>query len=312
MRSPEEIYERISAASRVEGIHENWSEYRAQVTAYLTEHTEQGSSLLICGAGRLGDYDLPALQNHFKTITLADVDSEAVREGLRYWGLSAKEETMEDSDYYFSGASADDAPLRLRTVNLTGITKEDYIEWIRLILEGYEKKLPEEVFAAQLEGFLHKVYAGIFHHDPGLGFCRFDYTACLGVHSQLNNTFAYLWMTLSDLLGAQDDSSDLPGAEGDFANLTERIFGVIRSNTAPIIERAGRALQDSAMEGCIVGLEVERIGVGGAVDGAAQAFAYYAAQHIEGEAELSAPLDLIWNYDPARNKAYRMRLITIL
>jgi hypothetical protein len=63
------------------------------------------------------------------------------------------------------------------------------------------------------------------------------------------------------------------------------------------------------MEGCFVGLEVERIGVEGPVDGAAQAFAGYAALHIEGEAELSDPVDLIWDYDPGRNKSYRMRLM---
>ena len=318
MVSPEEIYERISRLSRVEGIYDAWKDYRDQVTAYLTEHAPEGGSLLILGAGRLGDLDVPALLQHFESITLADLDPEAMREGLAYWGLQAEEVTengeitgtdveasdTEDSSvttpggFFDTGFSGEKKPkLTLRKVNLTGITKEHYIEWIQLILEGYDQKLDPEEFSERLEAYLKKVYGSTFRHDPHLGFCRYDHAAILGVHSQLNNTFAYLWMVLGDLLGPAPES------------VTERIFALIRSNTGVITDRVSRAVQQSAMESCFVGLEVERIGTEGPVDGAAQAFAGYAALHIEGEAELSDPVDLIWDYDKANHKSYRMRLM---
>ena len=292
MRTPEEIYDRILRAARTEGIHEAWKEYRRSVTDYLIAHAEKGSTLLILGAGRMGDLDLPKLMTHFGSVTLADIDREAMEEGLAYWKLSA-----EGTDPYGNDI------LRIREVDLTGITREHYIEWIRLILEGYEKHLPGEEFASSLEHYLKRVYQETFHHDPGLGFCRYDHAAILGVHSQLNNMFAYLWLTLSDLLGNGKEP------ENDFEMVTDRIFSLIRSHTGNLTDRISKAVQDCASEGAFVGLEMERIGVPGPVDGAAQAFSGYAAMHIEGEAEICDPVDLIWDYDPGRNKSYRMRLM---
>lgn len=77
-----ELLATFHASQRIPGAWEAWRGYRGQVTDYILENSQRGTSLAVFGAGRLNDLSLPQLLEHFSKVTLFDLDEAAMWEAV--------------------------------------------------------------------------------------------------------------------------------------------------------------------------------------------------------------------------------------
>lgn len=267
-----DLLSRLLELQRIPDAYKNWREYRLALTEFLTRYTEPGSTVLIVGAGRCSDFDLRCLEERFSRILLLDRDGSAMREGILEQGADAEKVI----------------PVR---ADLLGVSDADYQT---LFFELREEAVRRKAFgASDNEGFgqtfldlMKKTLSARRPDDELLSELNTDYVVCCGVHSQMLSLFAEAAIVFGRALPFR----------------TEPVFSFLHSENETVARELNGKLFASAKKGVFLGLETERISMPGGIEGAAQAI----ADLDEQKGGAFASTEMLWPFDPARNKYYRM------
>ncbi|MGN0341744.1 MAG: hypothetical protein ACI4DO_03030 [Roseburia sp.] len=172
------IYEKLQALQHIETAYEDWSDYRDAMTSYVLTHTGADSTLAIFGAGACNDLDLALLASHFKRITLIDSDAKSMDDAKARYGLT---------DY---------PHLQCSVCDLTGISARRYEEFSDLLLDQikiFGTSIDMELLSDCAISYLHDVYDHLPAQPVVFAADSFHYSVSFGLHSQLNNMFAWIW-----------------------------------------------------------------------------------------------------------------------
>ena len=160
--------DRLIASEVLPNAYKEWREYRQKLTDFIEENcvAEGGCKpvLAIWGAGRSNDIDLARLAERFKLV-LIDRDAEGLVQACKTYGLEKTDVICGDLPFW-------------------NIELETYQMFEALLAEGEEAEIVIEHLKQVAFDNSHRVL-------PDIG-RRFDYSVCVGLHSQLNARFAGL------------------------------------------------------------------------------------------------------------------------
>jgi hypothetical protein len=160
--------DRLIASEVLPNAYKEWRGYRQKLTDFIEENcvTEGGRKpvLAIWGAGRSNDIDLARLAERFKLV-LIDRDAEGLAQACKTYGLEATDAICVDLPFW-------------------NVEFEIYEMFEALLAEGEEAEIVIEHLKQVAFDNSHRVL-------PDIG-RRFDYSVCVGLHSQLNARFAGL------------------------------------------------------------------------------------------------------------------------
>lgn len=160
--------DRLIASEVLPNAYKEWREYRQKLTDFIEENcvAEGGCKpvLAIWGAGRSNDIDLARLAERFKLV-LIDRDAEGLVQACKTYGLEKTDVICVDLPFW-------------------NVELETYEMFEALLAEGEEAEIVIEHLKQVAFDNSHRVL-------PDIG-RRFDYSVCVGLHSQLNARFAGL------------------------------------------------------------------------------------------------------------------------
>lgn len=160
--------DRLIASEVLPNAYKEWRGYRQKLTDFIEENcvTEGGCKpvLAIWGAGRSNDIDLARLAERFKLV-LIDRDAEGLVQACKTYGLEKTDVICVDLPFW-------------------NVELETYEMFEALLAEGEEAEIVIEHLKQVAFDNSHRVL-------PDIG-RRFDYSVCVGLHSQLNARFAGL------------------------------------------------------------------------------------------------------------------------
>lgn len=160
--------DRLIASEVLPNAYKEWRGYRQKLTDFIEENcvAEGGCKpvLAIWGAGRSNDIDLARLAERFKLV-LIDRDAEGLAQACKAYGLEEPDAICVDLPFW-------------------NVELETYEMFEALLAEGEEAEIVIEHLKQVAFDNSHRVL-------PDIG-RRFDYSVCVGLHSQLNARFAGL------------------------------------------------------------------------------------------------------------------------
>lgn len=160
--------DRLIASEILPNAYKEWRGYRQKLTDFIEENcvAEGGYKpvLAIWGAGRSNDIDLARLAERFKLV-LIDRDAEGLAQACKAYGLGETDAICVDLPFW-------------------NVELETYEMFEALLAEGEEAEIVIEHLKQVAFDNSHRVL-------PDIG-RRFDYSVCIGLHSQLNARFAGL------------------------------------------------------------------------------------------------------------------------
>lgn len=160
--------DRLIASEVLPNAYKEWRGYRQKLTDFIEENcvAEGGCKpvLAIWGAGRSNDIDLARLAERFKLV-LIDRDAEELAQACKAYGLEETDAICVDLPFW-------------------NVELETYEMFEALLAEGEEAEIVIEHLKQVAFDNSHRVL-------PEIG-RRFDYSVCVGLHSQLNARFAGL------------------------------------------------------------------------------------------------------------------------
>lgn len=160
--------DRLIASEVLPNAYKEWRGYRQKLTDFIEENcvAEGGRKpvLAIWGAGRSNDIDLARLAERFKLV-LIDRDAEGLAQACKTYGLEKTDAICVDLPFW-------------------NVELEAYEMFEALLAEGEEAEIVIEHLQQVAFDNSHRVL-------PEIG-RRFDYSVCIGLHSQLNARFAGL------------------------------------------------------------------------------------------------------------------------
>ncbi len=160
--------DRLIASEVLPNAYKEWRGYRQKLTDFIEENcvAEGGCKpvLAIWGAGRSNDIDLARLAERFKLV-LIDRDAEGLAQACKAYGLGETDAICVDLPFW-------------------NVELETYEMFEALLAEGEEAEIVIEHLKQVAFDNSHRVL-------PEIG-RRFDYSVCVGLHSQLNARFAGL------------------------------------------------------------------------------------------------------------------------
>lgn len=160
--------DRLIASEVLPNAYKEWRGYRQKLTDFIEENcvAEGGCKpvLAIWGAGRSNDIDLARLAERFKLV-LIDRDAEGLAQACKTYGLEKTDAICVDLPFW-------------------NVELETYEMFEALLAEGEEAEIVIEHLQQVAFDNSHRVL-------PDIG-RRFDYSVCVGLHSQLNARFAGL------------------------------------------------------------------------------------------------------------------------
>lgn len=160
--------DRLIASEVLPNAYKEWRGYRQKLTDFIEENcvAEGGGKpvLAIWGAGRSNDIDLARLAERFKLV-LIDRDAERLVQACKTYGLEKTDVICVDLPFW-------------------NVELETYEMFEALLAEGEEAEIVIEHLKQVAFDNSHRVL-------PDIG-RRFDYSVCVGLHSQLNARFAGL------------------------------------------------------------------------------------------------------------------------
>lgn len=160
--------DRLIASEVLPNAYKEWRGYRQKLTDFIEENcvAEGGCKpvLAIWGAGRSNDIDLARLAERFKLV-LIDRDAEGLVQACKTYGLEKTDVICVDLPFW-------------------NVELETYEMFEALLAEGEEAEIVIEHLKQVAFDNSHRVL-------PDIG-RRFDYSVCVGLHSQLNAKFAGL------------------------------------------------------------------------------------------------------------------------
>lgn len=160
--------DRLIASEVLPNAYKEWRGYRQKLTDFIEENCvaegERKPVLAIWGAGRSNDIDLARLAERFKLV-LIDRDAEGLVQACKTYGLEETDAICVDLPFW-------------------NVELETYEMFEALLAEGEEAEIVIEHLKQVAFDNSHRVL-------PDIG-RRFDYSVCVGLHSQLNARFAGL------------------------------------------------------------------------------------------------------------------------
>lgn len=160
--------DRLIASEVLPNAYKEWRGYRQKLTDFIEENcVAEGwckPVLAIWGAGRSNDIDLARLAERFKLV-LIDRDAEGLAQACKTYGLEETDAICVDIPFW-------------------NVELETYEMFEALLAEGEEAEIVIEHLKQVAFDNSHRVL-------PEIG-RRFDYSVCVGLHSQLNARFAGL------------------------------------------------------------------------------------------------------------------------
>lgn len=160
--------DRLIASEVLPNAYKEWRGYRQKLTDFIEENcvAEGGCKpvLAIWGAGRSNDIDLARLAERFKLV-LIDRDAEGLAQACKAYGLEETDAICVDLPFW-------------------NVEHETYEMFEALLAEGEEAEIVIEHLKQVAFDNSHRAL-------PEIG-RRFDYSVCVGLHSQLNARFAGL------------------------------------------------------------------------------------------------------------------------
>ena len=160
--------DRLIASEVLPNAYKEWRGYRQKLTDFIEENcvAEGGCKpvLAIWGAGRSNDIDLARLAESFKLV-LIDRDAEGLAQACKAYGLEETDAICVDLPFW-------------------NVELETYEMFEALLAEGEEAEIVIEHLKQVAFDNSHRVLPDIRR--------RFDYSVCVGLHSQLNARFAGL------------------------------------------------------------------------------------------------------------------------
>ena len=160
--------DRLIASEVLPNAYKEWRGYRQKLTDFIEENCvaegECKPVLAIWGAGRSNDIDLARLAERFKLV-LIDRDAEGLAQACKAYGLEETDAICVDLPFW-------------------NVELETYEMFEALLAEGEEAEIVIEHLKQVAFDNSHRVL-------PNIG-RRFDYSVCVGLHSQLNARFAGL------------------------------------------------------------------------------------------------------------------------
>ena len=275
------VYDELLKTQTIPHAYENWAEYRRELTEYLTGVTDAGSTLAVFGAGSCNDLDLCMLREHFSQITLIDCQKESMFAALDTYQLS------------------EDASLGLKEADFLGITPAEYREYaddvLRMIqVEGKDTDMPEVAEYAILR--MKELYARAERRPLDFGEKTYDYAIAAGVHSQINNMFAWLWQVYLEAVGTWETT----------------VFDYVKQKNEEVIPRFQEAFYRSVKKGAVLACERKRIGRDGGIQGACQALKDAIDRQDAGKCLIDESIALRWPFDTAQGITYQMSVLHIV
>lgn len=270
------LYDQLIELTRIPDAKQKWMGYRKELTRLIIEECH-GGTLLVVGAGDCNDIDIEELVSHFESVTLLDrsyVDEDR---------LKAEYEACEKVTYM--------------SEDLLGIPDVEYRklcqecqEYIALNMDRFSMA----AFADRFISLIEKIYdeaRPLRCVKPGM----YDNVVCIGVHSQINNMFAWIWDAFETALGQKDS----------------RVHSYIRKMNDSIMAKVNDYLFDIADKKLIIGAEQERIGVEGGVEGAHQCI-LDVQRRIQSYVYVDVNISVIdWPFDLDRGIVYKMLISSI-
>lgn len=160
--------DRLIASEVLPNAYKEWRGYRQKLTDFIEENcvAEGGRKpvLAIWGAGWSNDIDLARLAERFKLV-LIDRDAEGLVHACKTYGLEETDAICVDLPFW-------------------NVELETYEMFEALLAEGEEAEIVIEHLKQVAFDNSHRVLPDIRR--------RFDYSVCVGLHSQLNARFAGL------------------------------------------------------------------------------------------------------------------------
>lgn len=78
------VYANLKEKFILPNAYDDWRDFRTQLTDTMIRHKAcEANSLAIMGAGRCNDIDLERLWPDFQKITLIDIDTDSMEEGVK-------------------------------------------------------------------------------------------------------------------------------------------------------------------------------------------------------------------------------------
>lgn len=259
------LYDELLALQGIPHAWEDWTAYRAALTTFLLTHTEPGASACIIGAGACNDFVLDRLCGHFSELRLLDRDLEAIAAGCKRQNVFLPAERIE----------------------LLGISDETY----RATADRMLSVLRERPDRAETQ-LLREIEAAFASRTPDPRMWEAavaDYVICCGVHSQLLNIFP-----------------QMAAVYGRYAPIDAgRIENAVRRHIPEAVCELNDMLFRWAKKGVVIGLERERIGQPGGIDGAWQAM----EELLRRGSEIKDRTELLWPFCPG--KTYKMDILLL-
>lgn len=192
-----QLYDEIRSHFHIPDAYRYWKPYRDLLSDYLVHEPGKLSTLAILGAGACNDIDLYRIRSGFSEITLIDYDYKAMQEAVRRYGLEK------------------DAHVLLQPASLTGIGDEQYEQFCDA-LQGYARKIKDSVSIQEFDAFAISVLQSFVYENAvsPLSDVQYDYVWCVGVHSQLNAMFSYIYRVFWENLYAMHLLNAIPKGDG--------------------------------------------------------------------------------------------------
>lgn len=335
MSKAEEWYAALRRSQLLPDAWEEWSAYREQVTDYIIENSRPGTTFAVFGAGRCNDLDLARLCGHFSEITLFDVDEAAMREAAeRCMREAAAQEKEFAAEFEHKNEwHRQNATIRIHPVDFVGIPKEDYIAFAALLLEEREKAArsgalqredgagtdsgraeTSKEYGRALASGLAELYERSRAYAPDFSHMRFDYTAALGLHSQLGNVPAWMLETAEREWIEKAGMSEIENWQRE----RQRLFEQIRQESTRLAVQFNTLLLSVTLRKAFIGCELSRVVRGdgvwyevpdSAVDGAWQAIQDIEQRAAGGTLRFDDYFDVVWPFAQKQGVAYRMAVM---
>lgn len=277
LKNGKEMYQGLCKLRNMEEAYEEWQRYRKEVTQYILQNTESGKTVAILGAGRCNDIDLADFANHFSEISLIDIDEEAMKDALKKYNLVFKEN------------------INIIVQDFVGISEDDYIEYANIMYKDIKKMLSffsPMVTAPKMIKKLDSVYSNLKSFELNLGNKKYDYVVVLGVHSQLNTTFEWMWRMMLE-------------RHNKFDNTVARR---ISKETDYIVNKFDNAIHKTAKKKIFVGCERGIVGMTRGIEGADNELKSIEKFENEGVVKLIDWFDTIWPFDTRQKLQYNMAI----
>lgn len=262
------VYDQLMRLNIIPNAYEEWSDYRKTLTDFIINHTKVKRSALIVGAGRCNDFDLKRLSDHFSSLTLADIDSEAICQGLKKQEISSERAYVRRADIVGLGAD------KLRALS----------EEVEILARKGKNDLTD-VFLNRCESLFNERIP-----DPLYTTGQFDYVICIGVHSQLLSIIPRIACVFQ---------------RAGFMNI-ETVCKYVSSMNTQLIPEINSKLIRISKDGILFGLEKQRIGMSGAIEGAKQAFVDLEANPY---IDVIDSLETVWPFNLSSRHLYRITLL---